>query len=164
MVNNHLPLFKVGAVLGTNLLVTKSANKTTAEIGDFVDYTVRVNNGTGAPAPGARVRDVLPAGFKYVPGSSRLLVTPATVAAAVADPAGGAGPTLVWPAGTITAGATVTLTYRALLSVNATQGDGINRASAIATGFGSNTATVRVIPRGGVFSDRGFITGTVFAD
>ena len=164
VVNNHLPLFKTGAVLGNNLLVSKSANKTTAEIGDFVDYTVRVNNATGAPAPGTRVTDVLPAGFKYVPGSSRLTAPPAVTGTAIADPAGGAGPTLVWPVGTVTAGATVTLTYRALLSVNATQGDGVNRATATAAGFGSNTATARVIPRGGVFSDRGFITGTVFAD
>ena len=164
VVNNHLPLFKVGAVLGANLLVTKSASRASAEIGDFVDYTVRVFNGGAAAATPARVTDILPAGFKYVAGSSRLTTPPATTASVIADPAGGAGPTLVWPVGSVTAGGTVVLTYRAQLSVNAAQGDGINRASASAPGFGSNTATVKVRVLGGVFSDRGFITGTVFAD
>ncbi len=164
VVNNHLPLFKVGAVLGANLLVTKTASRASAEIGDFVDYTVRVFNGGAAAATPARVTDILPAGFKYVAGSSRLTTPPATTGAVIADPSGGAGPTLVWPIGTVTAGGTVTLTYRVQLSVNAAQGDGINRASASAPGFGTNTATARVRVLGGVFSDRGFIIGTVFAD
>ena len=164
VVNNHLPLFKNGAAVGNNLLVSKTAGKTTAEIGDFVDYTVRVNNATAAPATPTRLTDILPAGFKYVPGTSRLTTPPATTGSPIADPAGGAGPTLVWPIGVVTAGDTVTLTYRAQLSVNAMQGDGINRATASAPGFGSNTATARVRVLGGVFSDRGFIVGTVFAD
>ena len=164
VVNNHLPLFKTGVALGNNLLVSKTVNKATAELGDFVDYTVRINNATATPATPTRVTDILPAGFKYVAGSSRLTAPPATTASAIADPAGGAGPTLVWPIGVVTVGGTVTLTYRAQLSVNAAQGDGINRVSAAAPGMGSNTATVRVRVLGGVFSDRGFITGTVFAD
>ncbi len=164
VVNNHLPLFKTGAVLGNNFLVTKAVNKTVAEIGDFVDYTVRINNATATPATPTRVTDILPAGFKYVPGTSRLTVPPATTASVIADPAGGAGPSLVWPIGLVTVGTTVTLTYRAQLSVNAMQGDGINRVSAAAPGLGSNTATALVRVLGGVFSDRGFIVGTVFAD
>ena len=164
VVNNHFPLIPTSAVAGLNLLVSKTANKTTAELGDFVGYTVRVFNGSNALAAPTRVTDVMPAGFKYVPGSSRLLAPPATTAVAIADPSGGAGPTLVWPIGTVTAGGTVTLTYRAQLSLNAMQGDGINRVSAAAPGFGSNVATFRVRVLGGVFSDKGFIVGTVFAD
>ncbi len=164
VVNNHLPLFKTNAALGNNLLVTKSASKASAEVGDFVDYTVKVFNGTPGGANPTRITDILPAGFKYVPGTSRLTVTPATAASVIADPSGGAGPTLVWPIGVVTAGATATLTYRAQLSVGSAQGDGINRASASAPGLGSNTATATVRVLGGVFSDRGFIMGTVFAD
>ena len=164
VVNNHLPLFKTGAVLGSNLLVTKTASKASAEIGDFVDYTVKVFNGSAGAANPARVTDILPAGFKYVSGTSRLTTPPATTGSVTAEPGGGAGPTLVWQIGAVTAGGTVTLTYRAQLSVNAAQGDGINRATASAPGFGSNTATARVRVLGGVFSDRGFIVGTVFAD
>ena len=166
VVNNHFPLFKTGAAAaaaGTNLLVTKSANKATAEIGDFVDYTVRVFNGTAAAANNVIVRDVLPAGFKYVAGSVRL-TTPPAGPASIITPAGGAGPALDFAAGVITAGATVTLTYRAQLSLNAPRGDGVNRVSASAAGFNSNTATARVRVLEGVFSSRGYIIGTVFLD
>ena len=160
ILNNHFPLIRITS---NNLLVSKSASKATAEIGDFVDYTVRVFNGTAASANPVTIRDVLPAGFKYVSGSARLLTPPATVAVPV-TPTGGAGPSLIFNGGLITAGTTVTLTYRAQLSVNAALGDGINRASASAAGLGSNTATARVRVTGGVFSDKGFIVGTVFAD
>ena len=164
VVNNHFPLIPNNFALGANLLVTKTAGKATAEVGDFVDYTVRVFNGSALAANTASIVDTLPAGFKYVAGTSRFTVPPATVAIVLADPAGGAGPRLTWPAGTIAAGATVTLTYRAQLSINSVDGDGINRALATAFGFGSNTATAKVRVLGGVFSDRGFITGTIFAD
>ena len=65
----------------------------------------------------------------------------------------------------------LSLTYRVRIGPGALQGDGVNRAQAysarIATSLVSKvsntaTATVQVLP--GVFSDRGFVVGKVFAD
>jgi len=162
VINNHFPL--IDPPLGVNnLLVQKKANRSDAEQGDFVDYTVTVQNGTSLPASPVTVIDRLPAGFKYVAGTARL--TPSGgVAGPLADPQGGAGPVLGFNVGTIAAGTSVVLTYRVQLSINAPQGDGKNQASASAPGMGSNVATAVVKVRGGVFTNKGYIVGTVFMD
>ena len=162
IINNHFPLVNNTTAVN-NLLVQKKANRTEAEQGDFVDYTVTVLNGTAASANPVTVTDRLPAGFKYVAGTARLGVTGSS-AVFTPDPAGGAGPVLSFNIGNLAAGASVTLTYRVQLSINAPQGDGKNVASAAAPGLSSNLATAVVKVRGGVFTDKGYIVGTVFMD
>ncbi len=163
--------FQVSAETGTVLLdvpldpaaagglfLEKRASRGYAEVGDFIDYTLTIKNQTGYTLSTVSVHDRLPVGFTYQAGSTRL------DKAVVADPTGGKGPDLAFELGTISVGTQLSLTYRVLVGPGAMQGDGINRAQATSDRADSNTASARVLIQGGVFSDRGFITGKVFAD
>jgi uncharacterized repeat protein (TIGR01451 family) len=156
VVNNHIPIDPLGAGAASGLLVSKSSNKTVAEIGDFVDYAVKVQNGSAGALPAVVLRDSLPFGFSYVAGSARLN--------GVAVNPLGPGPTAVFDLGTLAVNTTATLSYRARLIPGAQLGDGINRAQAASGALQSNLASVQVKVQGGVFSDKAFVIGKVFVD
>lgn len=143
------------------LSLQKTASRTTAELGESVEYLVTVKNVGEVDLQAVRVADTLPIGFAYVPGSARL------DGAAMAEPAGGKGPALSFAAGRIEIGASRLLRYRARVGAGALHGDGINRAQArsdapVATS--SNIASAKVKVEAGVFSDKAIVLGTVFAD
>ncbi len=156
VLNNHIPIDPIaGAGAGSGLLVSKTSAKQVAEIGDFVDYTVKVQNATAAAFAAVSLRDTLPAGFSYVVNSGRL-------GGVAINPAGAGAP--VFNLGTLAATTTVTLTYRAQVLPGAQLGDGINRAQASSGAVRSNVASVRVRVQGGVFSDKAYAVGKVFLD
>ena len=143
------------------LFIEKAASVAIAEIGDFVDYTVQVKNGTGKSLANVTLTDRLPAGFSYLPGTARL------GGKHLSDPAGGHGPLLVFTLGPLDADktATLTLTYRLKIGPGTFEGISINRAQAAGSnGSVSNVAKALVKVVGGVFSDKGFIIGKVFLD
>jgi large repetitive protein len=156
------------ATARSDLFIDKTASRNTVELGEFVDYTVRVRNVADELLGRVRVTDRLPAGFAYVRGSARLNGgTTRLNGSALPEPDGGVGPVLNFEIGSMADQATATLTYRVRVSVGALLGDGINRVQASTPaplGKVSNeaTATVQVLP--GVFSDRAFVVGKVFAD
>ncbi len=156
---NHIPLDPgTKPVLGA-LLISKTGNKTVAELGDSVQYTVRVRNTTLLPIANVQVADSLPAGFRYILGTSRLGT------ATLANPAGGVGRDLTFSIGTINGQETAELTYFVRLGVGSQQGDGINSAQARGGGGEvSNIARFKVNVQGGVFSNEGCITGKVYVD
>lgn len=149
-------------VVAQTLRITKSASRAEAEIGDFVVYLVRVENGSATvTADNVVITDLLPFGFRYVKGSSVL------DNAAVADPAGGIRP--AWAVGPMPPGAVRTLRYRVLVSVDAPRGDGVNSAFAAGRTPGGNPlaagpARTRTRIREGVLSSRGVVLGRVFLD
>lgn len=55
-----------------DILIRKVAGKPTAKIGDIVPYTITIENRSESPALNVTIEDLIPAGFKYVDGSSRL--------------------------------------------------------------------------------------------
>ena len=141
------------------LFVQKSASRTTAEIADFITYTVKVKNSSGTILNDVVLRDIIPFGFVYQKGSARrdgLLI---------ADPEGGSGPRLVFRLGELGDGSVLQISYRLRVGPGAMAGDGINRAQATtASGLASNVASVAVALQQGVFTDRGIIIGKVFVD
>ena len=157
-----------------DLFIEKSASRSTVELGEFVDYSIKVKNTSGQLLGQVFVFDNLPAGFTYVPKSMRVNGTKQTLNTPplpLTEPEGGIGPNLIFHVGSIADTTTLTLTYRLKVGVGALQGNGTNTAKATTTlntagnlGKVSNlsSATVKVLP--GVFSDRGFVTGKVFAD
>ena len=160
VLNNHIPLDPLasGAVL-----ISKVGNKTVAELGDSVQYTIRIRNTTGASVAGVKVEDVLPPGFRYILGTARFNN------AVIANPDGGVGRNLVFNVGDVAANTTAELTYFVRIGVGSAQGGGVNRATAVFTGPGgvlvrSNTAQYKVNVQGGVFSNEGCIIGKVYAD
>ncbi len=156
---NHIPLDPgTKPVLGA-LLISKTGSKTVAELGDSVQYTVRVRNTTLLPIAGVKVADSLPAGFRYILGTARL------GSVTLANPDGGVGRDLSFNIGTINGQETAELTYFVRLGVGSQQGDGINTAQATGSGGQvSNVARFKVNVQGGVFSNDGCIAGKVYVD
>lgn len=140
------------------LFIQKTVNKTTAEIGDFVDYSVKFNNVVTVALPNVVLHDTLPPGFAYVRGTARLNGVVA------ADPAGGAGPALQFPVGNIAANAQAVLTYRVRIGVGSQTGSGVNTAQATSGTVQSNRSSAKVQIVGGVFSSKAYVIGKVFAD
>ena len=154
------------------LFIEKAASRTTVELGEFLDYSVKIKNTSGQLLGQIQLEDRLPAGFAYIPNSARVNAGATRLdGSRLPEPEGGVGPKLIFNPGSIEDAAVLTVTYRVRVGPGALQGDGINRAQAfsarIATGITTKvsniaTAAVQVLP--GVFSDRGFIVGKVFAD
>ena len=154
------------------LFIEKAASRTTVELGEFVDYTVKLKNSSGQLLGQVELDDDLPAGFAYVRGSARLNSgTTRLNGSKLPEPEGGVGPKLIFRVGSLADMAVATLTYRVRVGPGALQGDGVNRAQAFSARTATSliskvsnisTAVVQILP--GVFSDRGFIVGRVFAD
>lgn len=144
------------------LSVQKTSSRATVEVAESLEYVVTVKNVGQRIFSDVTLKDTLPVGFRYVAGTSRL------DGQAVGDPSGGAGPRLEWAIGDrLPAAASHTLRYRVRVGTGALQGDGVNRAQAFATApeiVASNLATAKVRVEAGVFSDRGIVMGTVYAD
>jgi hypothetical protein len=66
--------------------------------------------------------------------------------------------------GAIAAGAQPILTYRVRVGAGSQSGNGINTAQAASGGVRSNISSVRVQVVGGVFSNKAYVIGKVFAD
>ncbi len=155
----------VDAGMINGLFIRKEALRSVVELGEFADYTVTVNNQTGYALTQSDVfaTDDLPAGFTYARGSARV------DGKSISDPVGG-GPRLVFNVGKIELGKQIKLTYRVRVGPGALQGDGINRVvAAYRVGISglysqSNVATAKVTVSAGVFSDRAYIVGKVYAD
>jgi uncharacterized repeat protein (TIGR01451 family) len=172
ILNNHIPL---DPEVPAGLSLSKIGDKTRAEIGDTVRYTVVVRQTGGSPVKQATVRDTIPPGFKYVRGSSTIN------GAAASDPQGGLGPVLGFNLGPLASGRQVVLGYRLRVGVGSAQGDGINRATAWAcnnlagcldgpglqprpAAAGSNQGQHKVAIVGGVFTNDACVAGKVFVD
>ena len=139
------------------LLVKKEAKRNLVEFGDFVDYVVTVSNGTGGDLTNVGVTDRLPAGFYYVKGTTR------RDGDVIVDPSGDHG-VLSFNIGSLTVGKDSKLSYRVRTGAGAMEGDGINRAQAIAGNVRSNVSSVKVTVQPGVFSDKAFVIGKVYLD
>lgn len=158
VIHNHIPLEPFA---GGGLFLQKQAMRDVVEIGDSVQYTLRVLSPNGA-ATNVTIADTLPAGLRLIPGTVQ------QDGAAVADPAGSPGPVLSFALGSFAANTPVTVTYRVRVGVGAQQGDGINRAQAFGTVGGvavsSNRAEARIRITGGVFFQEACVMGKVFMD
>lgn len=161
VVHNHIPL---DPQVMPALFVTKQADRSTAELGDSIKYTVQLHNRGTADAPALAVEDTLPLGFKYIAGTAKLSrdgAEPQTLE----DPAGAPGPELRFALpGSLPPGETLSLSYRARAGVGADHGDGINRATGVTGALRSPTAEARVLVSGGVLGDEACLAGRVFVD
>ncbi len=141
------------------LFVKKSASVSSAEIGDFADYTITVANRSNNNADNVSMTDTLPRGFIYTVGSMRVN------GIKVADPAGGKGPYLKLGVGSLKPNTEIKVQYRVQIGPNALNGDGINRVQAKDEGGQtSNEASAKIDVRPGALIQDGFIIGKVFVD
>ncbi|MCG3865476.1 MULTISPECIES: hypothetical protein [unclassified Photobacterium] len=174
-----IPLDPVG--IDQALTLQKDADKETAEIGEFVKYTLTLrNNLKNSTLYNTRVIDELPYGFKYMPGSSRLNDEP------IPDPEKIGISTVQYNIGKVDGlnvapnNGVYIITYVLQLTAGAVDSDGMNTASAIShtlssssdvsaedRGFPviSNVAKYQLgITQTGVMSERGIIFGKVYVD
>lgn len=145
----------------TGLYVEKRAGRQRVELGESLPYTVTMGNVSGLDLTKLRLTDTLPPGFTYVAGSAKLDDV------RVADPTGGKGPTLGFEIDGLRGDQTRTLTYRVSIGPGALEGDATNRAilrSSAPARKHSNVASSKVDVQGGVFDDRAYVLGKVFAD
>jgi len=106
----------------SDLVVTKTADRTYGDVGDFINYTVKIENRGQVSAP-VMLYDTLPIGFQYVPGTSKV------ARAHTSDPTVSDDSTLLtFPMGTIGAGETIILDYALEIGAGAALGDAINEA------------------------------------
>lgn len=140
------------------LWVTKSADDTTVAIGDFLKYTITVENTLSIAINSVQVTDRLPLGFRYRSGSTRL------DGVEVVDPAISAdGRTLTFPVGDLVAGSIAEIRFVTEIGAGARPGTATNLASATGlNGMTSNTAQRAVLVTEDLFRSATFIAGRVF--
>jgi len=145
------------------LTITKTANKTTAVIGDLIIYSLSLTNNGQSPVTGVAIADVMPHGIAYIKGSTQL----EGVAYTEPQAAGGLR-TLTWQTGSLAPNKSLTLYYRAVVGPDTQTGDAINTASASGKSLGkgilSNNASFKIKITEGVFTNKGTIIGRVFID
>lgn len=152
--NLDVPLDAAAGVL----FLQKSTTTTIAGIGDFVQYTLRLENtGTGVPLAATRILDTLPAGLRYRAGSTQVND------ARAADPVIGADArSLTFDTGVLAAGGVVTLRYVVEVTVAARGETLVNRARADdVDGAVSNDVVAAIQLRSELNRERAFIAGRV---
>lgn len=106
----------------TDLVLSKSVDQSFGDVGDFINYTVTVENRGRNSAP-ILLNDSLPIGFRYIQGTTRI------ERQHVSDPLVSADATLLtFPLATLAPGEIRTLNYALEIGPGAPMGDAINRA------------------------------------
>lgn len=145
-----------------SLIVTKEGDVKTAAFGDYVNYTINIKNDGATTAYDVQLKDALPRGFAYVDSSVR--IDKAQTTEFKSD-----GKYQVLSLGNMNAGETKDITYRVLIGSSALGGDGINRATAVATteqgqSLVSREAQWKIEVERGVMNTDGIIIGKVYHD
>jgi uncharacterized repeat protein (TIGR01451 family) len=143
---------------GTALFVDKSTTTAIAAVGDFIQYTVNIQNaGSAGTFPSVTTVDTLPVGTRYVSGSTRINDQRAP------DPSIDAtGRRLTFVTGALAPAARVTIRYVVALTTAVHAKQITNEVQAL--GFGnvaSNRASVTVRLRDELFHDAAFVLGRV---
>ncbi|PKG36361.1 MULTISPECIES: SdrD B-like domain-containing protein [Psychrobacter] len=153
-----------------SLVVTKESDVKSAELGDYVSYTINITNSGNSTAYDVQLKDALPRGFDYVDGSVRIGknadidINQTQTTEFKAD-----GKYQVLSLGNMTAGETKNITYRVLVGASSLGGDGINRATAVASNeqgqsLISREAQWKIEVERGVMNTDGIIVGKVYHD
>lgn len=153
-----------------SLVVTKESDVKSAELGDYVNYTINVTNNSNATAFDVQLKDALPRGFDYVGGSVRVNQTAdLTINRAQTTEFKADGKYQVLNLGNIANGESKKITYRVLVGASSLGGDGINRAVAVANNaqgksLVSREAQWKIDVERGVMNTDGIIIGKVYHD
>ncbi|WP_350558601.1 hypothetical protein [Psychrobacter sp. CAL346-MNA-CIBAN-0220] len=165
------------AIINTNpsLRVEKEGDIKAAELGDYVNYSIKVTNDGKATAYDVQLKDALPRGFDYVKGSVRidknLDKNSIDSAQAPTTEFKTDGKYQVLNLGSIEVGEAnaKTISYRVLIGASALGGDGINRA--VAHGRDENDKALSSMEAQwpievsrGVMNTDGIIVGKIYHD
>jgi uncharacterized repeat protein (TIGR01451 family) len=149
-------------IVQTGLFLEKRANVKNAELGDSVEYSLKVKS-VGGITRNVTIADNLPLGFKLIDGTVKIIRSGVTTA--MANPTGSPGPSLTFNVGTVANKEVVEIRYRVRLGIGSDLGDGINKAQAKAPfATSSLVAVAKVLITRGVFTREACIAGKVFVD
>lgn len=141
----------------SELAITKVADREAADVGDFVSYTVNIQNRGDASVP-VQLFDTLPVGFRYVGDTSRRNDV------AINNPViSGDATLLTFPLGIIAPNETIELDYTLEIGPGGFAGDAVNRA-VVLNGVGdavSNIARAKVDLREDLMRSKSTIVGRV---
>ena len=138
------------------MFLSKQVMRSTAAIGDFLAYELRFENTGVVPIANADIRDILPKGFRYQEGSTRLNGT------AWDEPnIDTQGRQLNFGLTNVAPGEVVVIRYVVEVGVNAENDRAINIAQAFSGGVSSNVASAQVLIENPFFNDRSFLMGRV---
>ncbi|MDJ0919748.1 MAG: hypothetical protein QNI84_01360 [Henriciella sp.] len=140
-----------------DLVLRKDASESRAAIGDFIGYTIQLENSGSVPAP-MQLRDTLPEGMRYVEGTAR------KDGLEIAEPEISAdGRTLIFAQQVILAGQSAQISYLVSVGPGTPTGERVNSAVAVNTqGTAiSNVAEAAVIIEEDLLSSRVTIVGRV---
>ncbi len=140
------------------LWVTASAGRNTVSAGDYLTYTITLENATGSTVPGSVLTTDLPPGFRYMPGSTRLGSLASSDPLAAPD-----GRSLAFSTGDIPPGGTVTVTFVARVGATTRTGPTVTPNTASSGSLTSNTALVRVRVTEDLFRNSNTVVGRVLA-
>ncbi|MDH3303713.1 MAG: OmpA family protein [Gammaproteobacteria bacterium] len=139
------------------LYLQKTASVPAASPGDFVPYTLRIENSSAVVQTEVTVTDLLPAGFRLMPGSTRINDAPAPNPVIGSD-----GRLLSFDIGDLDPGQTTTVRYVTEVTVGATGKTATNTAYANSTsGVGSNAASSTLTLVEDLFTDKATVVGRV---
>ena len=142
--------------IGGDLQITKNAGKSAVGEGEYVPYTLTINNNSTVNATlDVQIADRLPRGFRYQAGSTRLNGEVHSAPLISAD-----GRTLTFALGNIQAVDSVTLNYVARVTAGAQTGKADNIAFSVGA-HTSNTARASVIVREDLMRSRAILMGRV---
>ncbi|WP_040642600.1 SdrD B-like domain-containing protein [Psychrobacter aquaticus] len=153
-----------------SLVVTKESEVKSAELGDYVSYTINVTNSGNSTAYDVQLKDTLPRGFDYVDGSVRVNQTAdIDINKVQTTEFKTDGKYQVLSLGNMANGETKKITYRVLVGASSLGGDGINRATAVANNeqgqsVVSREAQWKIDVERGVMNTDGIIVGKVYHD
>jgi len=106
----------------SDIIVTKTADRTFGDVGDYINYSVTIENRGTATVP-AILHDTLPLGFRYVAGTSQIAQIASDDPQVSAD-----GGLLTFDMDLVAPGESVQLNYALLIGPGATLGDAVNEA------------------------------------
>jgi len=142
--------------IATGLWLQKQVGKATAAVGDFVPFTISVNNASSASSTGIVMTDRLPAGLRYQRGSLRI------GGVAAADPAlSPDGLTLSFPVSDLAPAELINVSYVTQVIPGARPGFISNEVSAQGRNVASNVATASLKITEDLFASRAILMGSV---
>ena len=153
-----------------SLVMTKESDVKSAEFGDYVSYTINITNSGNSTAYDVQLKDALPRGFAYVDGSVRVNQTAdINIDQAQTTEFKADGKYQVLNLGNMANGESKKITYRVLIGASSLGGDGINRATAVASNeqgksLVSREAQWKIEVERGVMNTDGIIIGKVYHD
>ncbi len=141
-----------------DLFLSKQSLRSSATLGDFIAYDLRLENTSNVSISGVMINDTLPKGFRYQKNSTSIN------GERVSDPSVSPdGIQLAFSMPDLASAEVVTLRYVVEISAAADQGKAINTAQASNGTVDSNVSTASVLVENPFFNDRAFLLGRVLA-